>query len=156
MTTLMAYPSRDQLRGDHGFTLIEILVVVFIIGVLAAIAIASLLSQQSKSFDAVAKEVAHNGQTAAETYSTEHEGKYDNLSPEALHEVDITLQTAAGNRDAYLSVAEAKESGRGYVLMAVAAGGGDSFTITRKENGEVSRTCKAGSSNQGGCATGTW
>ena len=152
----MAYLSRDPLAEDRGFTLIEILVVVFIIGVLAAIAIPSLLSQQSKSYDAVAKEVARNGETAAETYATEHEGKYDSLNVEAVHQDDPTIQTAAGGKNAYLSVAESKESGRGYVLTAIAAQSGDSFTVTRKENGEVLRTCTRGSSDEAGCKTGTW
>jgi len=156
MRVLMSDPSGDHMREESGFTLIEILVVILIIGVLAAIVIPTLLSQKSKAYDAVAKEVVRNGETAAETYASEHEGKYDSLSLEAVHQADPTIQTAAAGKNAYLSVAEAKESGRGYVLTAVAPAGGDSFTITRKENGEVLRTCVAGSTNEDGCKTGTW
>jgi type IV pilus assembly protein PilA len=145
------------MRGEDGFTLIELLVVILIIGILAAIAIPSLLSQKSKAYDVGAKEVARTGQEAAEAYSTDHSGEYTNLSPAILREYEPAIQTTAGNKGAYVSVAEAKESGKGYVVTAVAPGpGGDTFTIARKENGEVVRTCKAESSNKGGCETGSW
>ncbi|HTD07514.1 MAG TPA: prepilin-type N-terminal cleavage/methylation domain-containing protein [Solirubrobacteraceae bacterium] len=146
-----------SLQADQGFTLVEILVVILIIGILAAIAIPSLLSQKGKAYDANAKEMAHEAQVAAETYSTDHEGEYKNLSVEALHAIDSSINTAAGNNNAYLSVAEAKESNKGYVVTAIAPGPGkDTFTIARKENGEVIRSCKSESAKAGGCATGSW
>jgi type IV pilus assembly protein PilA len=148
---------RRRMGTNHGFTLIEILVVILIIGILAAIAIPSLLSQKGKAYDANAKEMAREGEVAAETYSTDHEGEYKSLSVQALYGYDNSIRTAAGNNQAYLSVAEAKESNKGYVITAVAPGpGGDTFTITRKENGQVERSCTQGSSKAGGCATGSW
>jgi type IV pilus assembly protein PilA len=150
-------PGHRPLEDDRGFTLIELLVVILIIGILAAIAIPALLSQKSKAYDTVAKEMVHNGEVAAEIYSTDHEGEYKNLSAEALHEDDPAIQTAEGKGNSYISVAEAKESGKGYLITAVAPGPNrDTFTITRKENGEVIRTCNAVSSNKGGCETGSW
>jgi type IV pilus assembly protein PilA len=58
-------------EAEGGFSLIELLVVMIIIGILAAIAIPIFLSQKQKSYDAQAKEDIHNAATAEETYFTE-------------------------------------------------------------------------------------
>jgi type IV pilus assembly protein PilA len=148
---------QQRTRSDQGFTLIELLVVIMIIGILAAIAIPAFLNQKGKAYDASAKEMARTASLAAETFSTDHNGLYTGIEPSVLHEYDKAIQTALGNNNAYLSIATEQESGKGYVVTAVAPGGsGDTFTITRKENGILSRTCKAETSNKGGCPSGSW
>lgn len=147
---------RKRAQAESGFTLIELLVVILIIGILAAIAIPSFLSQRGKATDASAKEMVRTGAQAAETYSTDHAGEYTGMEPSSLKEYESAIQTAAGNGNAYISVAKVEEGGKGYVITAVAPTTKDTFTITRKENGESKRTCKAESSNKGGCLTGSW
>src|SRR5437016_11371084 len=88
-------------------TLFRSLVVILIIGVLAAIAIPSFLNQKSKATDASAKSLARSAETAAETYPTDHRGDYSRLSPSALQNIEPTIQTAPGSNNAYLTAASA-------------------------------------------------
>jgi type IV pilus assembly protein PilA len=142
---------------EQGFSLIEILVVILIIGVLAAIAIPVFISQKGKATDASAKEMARTAVEAAETYQTDHSGQYKGISPAELHEYESTINTTEGGNNAYLSVAEEIESGKGYKVTAVAPTTKDTFTVTHSASGQISRTCSAVASGKNGCpASGSW
>jgi type IV pilus assembly protein PilA len=153
----MMYRLRQRSSEEGGFTLIELLVVILIIGILAAIAIPSFLSQKSKASDASAKELARTAQTTSETYATDHGGTYENMTTKALHEYEPSIQTAAGNNNAYMSgegATKVIESNAGYEVTATSTSGA-TYTIKRNKEGIVERTClpvKTGT----GCSTGSW
>jgi type IV pilus assembly protein PilA len=155
----MLYRLRQRSKDEGGFTLIELLVVILIIGILAAIAIPSFLSQKSKATDSSAKELARTAQTTSETYSTDHNGSYEGITTAVLKEYEPSIQTAAGNNNAYLSGAKAIETGSGFEVTATSATAGHTFTIVKKANGTVERTCtpagKTGSEG-GGCQNSSW
>ena len=64
------------MRNHSGFTLIELMIVVVVMGVLAAIAMANFLSMQTRAKEAGVKSNAHTLQLAAEDFSAQNDGTY--------------------------------------------------------------------------------
>jgi prepilin-type N-terminal cleavage/methylation domain-containing protein len=64
------------LRNTKGFTLIELMIVVVIIGILAAIAIPNFVAMQDRAKEASVKSNCHTTQLAAEDYSVQNDGVY--------------------------------------------------------------------------------
>jgi len=63
-------------RNQKGFTLIELMIVVVIIGILAAIAIPNFIAMQNRAKEGSTKANMHTLQLAAEDYGVAYDGVY--------------------------------------------------------------------------------
>lgn len=143
---------RERAGSESGFTLVELLVVMLILGILAAIAIPSFFNQRDKARDADAKTLVRTAQTATETYATDNGGSYAGVTPalligieEVLNEADLT---APENGDA-LSVTSTADT---YTVTVDSTNTPNDFSISRAANGTVTLTCTVAASD--GCPTG--
>ncbi len=72
------------MRRERGFTLIELMIVVVIIGILAAIAIPNYTSMQARAKEGSLKANMHAVQLAAEDYIIQNDGVYASLASDVL------------------------------------------------------------------------
>jgi type IV pilus assembly protein PilA len=140
---------RGRFDDHRGFTLVEILVVILIIGILAALAIPSFFQQKNKANDAGAKVIVRTAQTVMEDWATNNNGSYSGATLSALNSLEPGLITSSSSQ-AYLQ-SVIVPSATVYTVVAYQPTTGDSYSVV-DSGSVVNRYCTT--AGNGGCPSG--
>ena len=147
----MPWRLRLRLTHQHGFSLIEVLVVMLILGVLAAIALPAFLGQEQKGQDADAKANARNLVSLVDACYTSKDD-YTLCSDQAGLGGNIGIPYGTNPGEAEVADSTLSTYTVTAVSKAKTGGTNNTFSITRDGQGVMSRSCNGGA----GCHAGSW
>jgi len=121
-------------EAEAGFTLIELMVVVLIIGILIAVLIPTFFGAKQRAQDRAMQSSLHNAMTAAKVVFSDH-GDYTQATPAGLGAAEPSLTfVAAGTSSPGPNVVSVNPASATYIVMAGQARSGDCFFISDDES----------------------
>jgi prepilin-type N-terminal cleavage/methylation domain-containing protein len=143
---------RERIHPENGFSLIELMAVILVMGILAGIALPNFLGQKEKAEDVTAKADARSVVVALESCFT------DTQSYEECDTLD-ELEATNSNPDVPLTDDVERRAGavsitatdRTYTISGYSRSG-NKFVVEKTDGGQTERVCTTGGT--GGCKPG--
>ena len=120
-----------DLRDARGFTMLELLVVILIVGILATIALPAFLGQRAKGQDTEAKGMLKTAMVALRTFET------DNDTFAATRADLEAIESAIANASADFDVTGTVDT----FVISEKSKSGTEFTLTRDPSAKIARDC---------------
>jgi len=112
------------IKNQKGFTLIELMIVIAIIGILAAIAIPQFAAYRTRSYNSAAQADLRNAATAQEAYYVDWQTYCDNTSTLIGDTYGLYLSEGVE-----LSISASSTDANGYVMSARHSSGDTTYVI---------------------------
>jgi type IV pilus assembly protein PilA len=118
--------------NENGYTLLELMIVILIIGILVALAIVTYAGVSNSGYDTEAKVNLRHGVVAAVAYYTENKTSYDGMDALALSKIAVGVNFREGvvgtDNDVYITSVSAS----GFSLSCRSRSG-NTYTATGQE-----------------------
>jgi type IV pilus assembly protein PilA len=116
---------RCKIKKMKGFTLIELMIVIAIIGILAAIAIPQYSLHRTRSFNSAAQADLRNAATAQEAYFMDH-GTYCSMTTNLIGRTYMLFFS----KGVKFEIVDVSTDASGYVMRAWHENGDTTFTVS--------------------------